>query len=55
MPPTECPVADWSVAPLLALDTQKYYGVFCTSKEKVKRLSRTLPVPVVLFLSETTD
>ena len=50
--PTERPVADGSVAPLLARVT---IGAFRTWKEEGKRLGRTFPIPVVLFPNETTD
>ena len=57
-PPTEWPVADGSVAPLLArvaIDANKYYGVSRTWKKEGKRLGRTFPIPVVLFTNKTTD
>ena len=55
--PTEWPVVDGSIAPLLAratIDAHKYYGVSCTWKEEGKRLGRTFPIPVVLCPNETT-
>ena len=57
-PPTEWPVADGSVEPLLARETtyeHKYYGVFLTWVEEGKRLGRTFPIHVVLFPNETID
>ena len=57
-PPTEWPVADGDVAPLLAratIDAHKYYGVFRTWTEERKRLGRTFPIHVVLLPNETTD
>ena len=57
-PPTEWPVADGSVTPLLVratVDAHKYYGVFRTWKEEENRLGRSFPIPVVFIANETTD